>query len=200
MKQQLGEWRRDRGDSTHRVNYNLSKHSLVFDVGGFEGNWSHTISKKYNCNIFIFEPVKIYFNKIKNRFKNNKNIKVYNTGLSSKTKEEFISLDRDSSSYVNLNSSNLEKVQLKNIVEFLKEENISYVDLAKINIEGAEYDLINKLVDSSTISIFDNIQVQFHNFVPDANSKLLDIRSKLSRTHEITYSYDFVWENWKLKK
>ena len=199
MRQQLKEWRQSGGDSIHRVNYDLSKDSLVFDIGGFKGEWSHTISKKYNCDIYIFEPVKTFFDQIKNKFKDNKKIKVYNLGLYSETKEEFISVAGDSSSHVNQKSGNSEKIQLQNVVEFLKEKNVSYVDLAKINIEGAEYDLINKLIDNNVITVFNNLQVQFHNFIPDATSKLLDIRSKLEKTHELTYCYDFVWENWKLK-
>jgi FkbM family methyltransferase len=199
MRQQLQEWRQSGGDSIHRVNYDLSKDSLVFDIGGFKGEWSHTISKKYNCDIYIFEPVKTFFDQIKNKFKDNKKIKVYNLGLYSETKEEFISVAGDSSSHVNQKSGNSEKIQLQNVVEFLKEKNVSYVDLAKINIEGAEYDLINKLIDNNVITVFNNLQVQFHNFIPDATSKLLDIRSKLEKTHELTYCYDFVWENWKLK-
>ena len=199
MRQQLQEWRLSGGDSIHRVNYDLSKDSLVFDIGGFKGEWSHTISKKYNCDIYIFEPVKTFFDQIKNKFKDNKKIKVYNLGLYSETKEEFISVAGDSSSHVNQKSGNSEKIQLQNVVEFLKEKNVSYVDLAKINIEGAEYDLINKLIDNNVITVFNNLQVQFHNFIPDATSKLLDIRSKLEKTHELTYCYDFVWENWKLK-
>ena len=67
MRQQLQEWRQSGGDSIHRVNYDLSKDSLVFDIGGFKGEWSHTISKKYNCDIYIFEPVKTFFDQIKNK-------------------------------------------------------------------------------------------------------------------------------------
>lgn len=199
MRQQLQEWKRSGGDSTYRVDYDLSKDSLVFDIGGFKGEWSHTISKKYNCDIYIFEPVKTFFSQIENKFKDNKKIKVYNLGLYSETKEESISIAGDSSSHINQKSDNSEKIQLQNVVEFLKEKNVSYVDLAKINIEGAEYDLINKLIDSNVVTTFNNLQVQFHNFVPDATSKLLGIRSKLEKTHELTYCYDFVWENWKLK-
>ena len=45
-----------------------------------------------------------------------------------------------------------------------------------------------------------NIQVQFHDFVLDAESRMKSIQADLRKTHELTYQYDFVWENWKLKK
>ena len=50
------------------------------------------------------------------------------------------------------------------------------------------------------ISIFKNIQVQFHDFIiQNAEERMINIQRKLELTHELTYQYVFVWENWKLK-
>jgi hypothetical protein len=43
----------------------------------------------------------------------------------------------------------------------------------------------------------ENIQVQFHDFVPDAEGRMQRIQEKLAQTHELTYQYLFVWENWR---
>lgn len=44
-----------------------------------------------------------------------------------------------------------------------------------------------------------NLQIQFHNFVDNAEEKREVIRKQLSLTHELTYDYYFIWENWELR-
>ena len=48
---------------------NLNQESIVFDVGGYEGDFSKKIYDKYYSNIYIFEPVESFYLKISNRFK-----------------------------------------------------------------------------------------------------------------------------------
>ena len=85
-------------------------------------------------------------------------------------------------------------------VDFLQAHEIRAVDLAKINIEGAEYDLLDDLLDSGCITVFRNLQVQFHDFVVEnAAARMHAIQQRLAATHELTWQYPFVWENWRLK-
>lgn len=39
-----------------------------------------------------------------------------------------------------------------------------------------------------------------HDFVPDAKRRMQKIQAALSRTHNLTYQYPFVWENWRIKE
>jgi hypothetical protein len=41
--------------------------------------------------------------------------------------------------------------------------------------------------------------VQFHDFVPNAEPRMRQIQQALAETHELTYAYPFVWENWRRK-
>jgi len=86
------KWVNDNGDKTLRLNYNLSKNSLVFDLGGYRGNWANDIYKKYECKIFIFEPVSFFYKNIKKRFEFTNKIKVFNFGISDSNKETKIFL------------------------------------------------------------------------------------------------------------
>ena len=73
-------------------------------------------------------------------------------------------------------------------------------DLIKINIVGEEYEVLEILLKNNMISIFKNIQVQFHDFIVDnAKERMIAIQKKLALTHVLTFQYEFVWENWKLK-
>ncbi|TYQ26999.1 FkbM family methyltransferase [Pseudanabaena sp. UWO311] len=188
-------WFRDNGDKTLRLEYDLSDDSIVFDIGGYEGQWSSDIFSMYCCSIYIFEPVETFAYNIKKRFAKNKKIHVYQHGLASITQSEEISVDGDSSSIFKDNTSS-EKIYLVKAIDFIKENNISQIDLMKINIEGGEYDLLLHLLDSGFIENIDNIQVQFHDFFPDAEERMSDIQKKLEKTHLLTYQYPFVWENW----
>jgi hypothetical protein len=76
---------------------------------------------------------------------------------------------------------------------------IDHIDLLKINIEGGEYPLLADMSKKYLITSCTDIQVQFHDFVTGHQELYADIRSELEKTHELTYRYPFVWENWRLK-
>ncbi|MDI1256468.1 MAG: FkbM family methyltransferase [Flavobacterium sp.] len=192
-------WFAINGDQTLRLNYDLNKDSLVFDVGGYKGEFASDILCKYNANVYVFEPVKAFFHTIEEKFSHNPKVKAYHFGLGKEDCKLQISLS-DNSSSVFLESQDTESIQLVSADDFLKSNNVTQVDLIKINIEGGEYELLEALLDHGNISIFKNIQVQFHDFLfENAQERMNKIQDRLSETHELTYQYEFVWENWKLK-
>jgi len=198
-KQNFQKWFRDNGDKTHRLNYdNLSENSVVFDLGGYYGTWSEEIVKKYNPFIYIFEPIDSLYREIKKKFESNPKIKVFNFGLSDINSTKHISLENDGSSFHKISNNTL-LCNVRNVVEFLNEQNINKIDLIKINVEGDEFLILEKLLVEKKIQIFENIQVQFHDFYPNAIQLRDNLQSKLSLTHKLTYNYDFVWENWQKK-
>lgn len=190
-------WFAINGDKTLRLNYLLDDSSLVIDVGGYEGQWASDIFSKYCCNIIIFEPVKEFSLKIKNRFLNNKKIICYSVGLSKEDRETNISLLENSSSIFKDNSQ-LEKINLVNAYNFFKNNDITSIDLMKINIEGGEYDLLENLIENNYITNIKNIQIQFHNFIPEAKDRMKKIQQELNKTHHLTFQFEFVWENWEI--
>jgi FkbM family methyltransferase len=191
-------WFEKKGDQTLRLNYNLEANSVVFDLGGYEGEWASNIYCKYGSNIFIFEPYEEFFRDIQIKFSHNTKIKTFNFGLAGSDRIEKLFIDQNSSSIFN-ETGIYAQIQLKSIFNFFNEFNLSNVDLMKINIEGGEFELLEALLETDLILVFDNIQVQFHDFVPNADSRMLNIQNKLSRTHFLTYQFEYVWENWKRK-
>lgn len=193
------QWFKDDGDKTLRLNYPLNENSVVFDVGGYEGKFADEIFNKYKCTIYVFEPVNKFYQSICERFKNNPKIKVFNFGLSDKDAEMIISVSDDASS-IHTNSYNKENIILKSINSFIANNNILHIDLMKINIEGGEFQVLPALIDSNFVANIENLQIQFHNFIPNSVEMRENIRKELSKTHQLTYDYYFVWENWKLVK
>ena len=88
---QLKKWAEENRKRDLRLDYpELSSDSIVIDLGGYKGQWTSDIFAKYLCKLYTFEPHPVFYNNILQRFKHNKNVKVYNFGLSSaETKVQF---------------------------------------------------------------------------------------------------------------
>lgn len=203
QEKEVERWFLDNGDSTLRVNYDLTPSSVVLDIGGYEGDWAAEVVARYGCSVLVFEPVPEYARRIATRFQKNPLVKVFPFGLGSVDAKQSIHIAEEGSSlFASPNvpkTNNSIPIQIKKIEDFLKSESISKIDLLKINIEGGEYELLNHLIDAGIAPEIRNIQVQFHNFVPQAESRMREIQRKLARTHDLTYQYEFVWENWALR-
>ena len=136
--------------------------------------------------------------KLKKRFERNPKIRIYPFGLGSQDKKEKIYLNAESTS-IHKKKGKSENISIKNFSTFLKQNDIKKIDLIKINIEGSEYDLLEFIIKNDLTGQIENIQVQFHNFVENAEARMKQIQNDLANTHTLTYQYNFVWENWKLK-
>ncbi len=112
------------------------------------------------------------------------------------TRTETIHIHGASSS-VHRKRAESERIDLVDADGWLAQNGIDQVALAKINIEGGEYELLERLIATGRIRSIENLQVQFHNFWPEAASRMRAIQDALAATHEPTYQYRFVWENWK---
>jgi FkbM family methyltransferase len=185
------------GDNSLRLDYPLSKNSVVFDLGGYKGQFASDIFSKYCCSVYVFEPVIAFSNAIQKRFEANDQIKVFSFGLADKQMSVFLNVDSDRSA-IALNGD--EKIQLVGYADFLEQHSINYLDLVKINIEGAEYDLLDHIIANNLHKKVKNFQIQFHDFVPNAQGRMVSIQKNLEKTHELTWCYPFVWENWRLKE
>lgn len=191
------QWFADNGDYTHRLNYDINKDSIVFDLGGYEGWFVEHISKKYDSNIYCFEPLSVFADRIKEKYSHNKKIRVYAKGISDENKKSLIYLNNDGSSTNIIVGQGIE-IELTTIDKIMKDENIKFIDLLKINIEGDEYPLLEYMIKNNLHKSVRDIQVQFHR-MGDYIPRYEKIRLELEKSHQLTYNYPFVWENWKLK-
>lgn len=193
----FSKWVLDRGEEKMLVDYPLNSQSLVIDVGGYTGNFSDKIISIYNPNLFIFEPVKKYFDILTGKYSKNPKVKIYKYGLSDRNTQQNIYLSDDGTSLIK-HTDKIEKVKLKDISDLIKK--FKSIDLISINIEGAEYNVLERLTSTKLINRIKYLQVQFHDFVPNSNSLRKKIVKKILKTHKVRYSYPFVWESFELKK
>lgn len=194
------KWFADKGDETLRLNYKLDKTSIVFDVGGYLGDYAKAINQKFGCKVYLFEPVPKFYNECVKRFSNNQSIICLNYGLSSKPGWFEMNINNNKSSFKQIEiGSQRQQAEVRSITEVVKELGIQNIDLIKINIEGGEYDLLPTIIETGLIKHIQHVQVQFHNFIEGAIENRLGIRKSLELTHREMWNYEFVWESWKLK-
>ena len=79
---EVQKWFSVNGDGTLRMNYSLNEDSVVVDLGGYRGQFTYDIYRRYKCNVHVFEPYLSYYKVIDGRFKSNEKIKVYDYGVS----------------------------------------------------------------------------------------------------------------------
>lgn len=191
-------WKKSNGDNTYRINYSLNKDSIVFDIGGYKGWFVDKIHNKYGSKIYCFEPLPQFAQSIKKSYGQHKNIKIFSKGLSNFDGETNIYVNNDASSMHNKNGK-LTKVTVTTLDKVLEQEKIDFIDLMKINIEGAEYPFLEDIINKNLQTKIGNFQVQFHMVGENYEERYDSIKKELEKTHELTYIYPFVWENWKLK-
>ena len=192
----VAKWFQDRGDETLRLDYPLTPDSIVFDLGGYKGDFAFEIHRRYGSFVYIFEPAKAFYDECVQRFKGNEKIKIFNFGLSCETTTAYISDEDNGSSVIKNNNENCEEITLKQFREEFDRLGINTIDLLKINVEGSEFLILPHLIESGVISKVNHLQVQFHTFYPDAESLRNKIRKDLALTHVEKWNYSFVWESW----
>tara|TARA_B100000959_G_scaffold244747_1_gene268890 strand:+ start:580 stop:1149 length:570 start_codon:yes stop_codon:yes gene_type:complete len=147
---EVTRWFKDDGDATLRLDYDLNDSSVVFDLGGYKGNFARDIHERYGCHVFVFEPEPKFFKECKTRFGENNKVQVFNIGLSNEDGEFLLSDSDDGSSF--LAERNARKGQLCQVRKFhnvLSELDIKEINLMKINIEGSEYPLMDHILEEN---------------------------------------------------
>ncbi len=191
-------WYRDGGDKQLRYNYDLGAADLVFDVGAYEGHFAEEVARRFGSKVEAFEPVGIYAETARRRTAAFPTVNVHEFGLAKIEGESKISIDGLASSRTAV-SKQIVVAQFKNIVEICNTLAPGGISLMKINIEGDEYEILPALMDANFIPKIRDLQVQFHLFKSGDKARYRAIAARLEKTHELTWRYPFIWENWKLK-
>lgn len=191
-------WNRDNGNYTHALNYPLNEDSIIVDLGAFHGVWASQIIEKYNSNVFLFEPVKEFYDYLVNKFQNNPKVKVFNYGIATDHRMDTLYLRGDGTSKY-LTGGNAVVVEFISVEKMFELIGTDKIDLAQINIEGEEFPVLEKIIENKTINKFNHLQIQFHTFIENAETRRENIQKGLSESFDKMFDYPFVFEGWKLK-
>ena len=192
------------GQEKRRTQYKVGPDPIFLDIGAYKGMWARAMYMKYGGTVYMFEVLPSHAAALSaSSLGENPAYKIYNIGLGSSNKITQTSLENINDTFSVYDNNTNDSIDLKfvKMSDFIEDNRIEKVDVCKINIEGGEFDLLEHMLEYNICSICDNIQVQFHGRypVPDFYNRWLNIREGLAKTHELTYDFYFVWENWKLK-
>lgn len=197
---EVKRWFRDDGDNTLRLSYPLDAASVVWDLGGYHGDFAAEILQRYGSQIFVFEPVPDFYAQCVSRFAESARVQCLPFGLSRAAGWFNISDSEDASSFVrDAGDVSCVLAEIRPVAVMFEELGVDEVTLLKINIEGGEFDVIPALMDADLMKRVRFLQVQFHDFIPDAQAKREQIRRRLKETHKEMWNYPFVWECWVRK-
>lgn len=183
---------------SERYNYDLTPASIVFDCGGYEGNFAKTIAGKYRCKVHVFEPVHEFYHKCVKALEHVPGVVVHHVGVGASTRIEKMRVSGDSTGAYSQNGK-VEEVSIQPIRILMNQLGVGAIDLLKLNIEGLEGETIEAMLDDGTIKRVRDLQVQPHVCMPDAARRWPIIQKRLAETHELTYCAPWCWENWRVK-
>ena len=193
---QLQRWRGDNGDYTHNLIHDLNEDSTVIDLGGYTGEWAKEIISRYNCNVYLVEPVEKSYKVLLEKFKSNPKVHILGVGVGTENTERLMYVNGDGTSF-NTKTGEAITVEIRTLERILDQWNLKEVNLLQVNIEGDEYELLQHMIDTELIDRFKNLQVQFHLGIKDAVEKHESIcEGLIKRGFKVKYSYPFVWEAW----
>lgn len=160
------------------------KPKVILDIGGNIGITSVYLSRIFpKAKIYSFEPLKENFDLLEKNIQNYKNITAFNFGLGSNNGSFKIYLSDNPENYGGASlypdengndSGSFSECDVKNINDFLDENNIYSIDLIKIDTEGAEFEILSSL-NESLLSKVSWITGELHG---NNDFKLLDYLSK----------------------
>jgi FkbM family methyltransferase len=187
-----------------RVDYPLSKNSVVVDIGGMNGDWASRIFCRYCCRIDIYEPTPEMVEQARWNFKCNPHVAVYPHALSDVKGNLKLYGDPLKASLFGPEDKPAIEVPVLIASEVFGAYYPYGIDLLKINAEGAEYNVLPDLIKNYGVEKIRDIQIQFHKTIDGkpiehAREKCDAIRKDLLKTHQLTYCYEWAFENWRLK-
>jgi FkbM family methyltransferase len=177
-------------------NLDIDESGVVVVLGGYLGDSASNYSEILGCEVNVYEPIGEFYRVLLSRFSGNDNINIFNYAIASTDGKIQLSIDGEKTGFFN-NSKDTVEVEAIDICGII--EKFQTVDLLESNIEGGEYLILIKLIETGRISSIKILQIQFHNYGILNEFQRSKIRLDLLKTHNLIFSYDWVWERWELR-
>lgn len=186
----LSLWRGERGHTLLYDYMDLPEGAVIFDFGGDTGRWADMVlDHQPSCTIHLFEPHPRKAATLRNKYREEDRVKVYDYALGSA--EGKLPLPEASISGVETT------VDVVSVRRYFDTFDFPEIDLVKLNIGGAEYDLLPALMHAGIIQNIKRLQVNFHLKGESQIADRDDIRAGLASSHDCAWCYPFIWEEWR---
>ncbi|RKT01344.1 FkbM family methyltransferase [Chryseobacterium defluvii] len=163
----------------------LNNKSIVYSFGiGEDISFDEAIIKKFDCEVFAFDPTPKSINWVKNKTDLPAQFHFFPFGIDDKSGNvEFMLPYNDSHvsgsviKQKNVNEQKVVKVPMKCLSDIIRDLNHTSVDLLKMDIEGSEYKIIENILDTplEIKQILIEIHERFFENGKDKTQKLLSV-------------------------
>lgn len=150
----------------------LDEDSIVLDIGSNLGNFtSQVLNVNKKITVHSVEPLEELVNYQKKRFKNSKNIKIYNFAIDISNGFSTLYIrEPNSHSSLDINHQDEKINKIKNEINiktismnsFLTENNISKVNLLKLDTEGNDLKILTSLKEHLITGKIQYIKIEVH--------------------------------------
>lgn len=189
------------------IEYPLDSASVVFDVGGYLGEWTWELLRRdfgicshcggrQNPKVFVFEPISAFVEECTQRFHDFPKVEILPFALGNCDRPGLLAIKGAASNEEFDQWAQVAEIHVRDITQFCYDRGIDRIDLISINIEGGEYALLARMIETDLIRICRNVQVQFHDIDPSCALRRKHLQRRLGLTHELKWEYPFVWESW----
>lgn len=176
----------------------VDEQSIVLDLGAFDGEWSEAVADRYGARVLAFEPDPTARPRLENRLGGHPRVRILPYGLGGADAVANLALEGPGSTvYASNGTFGTAEIEICDIARVLDELDADEVDAMKINIEGSEYDVLDRLAETGWLPRIRLLSIQFHEWAARAHARRRANRRTLRRTHEVAWSYPWVWEQWR---
>jgi FkbM family methyltransferase len=183
----------------------IDEHSVVWEIGGYEGRWALAMAEKYNPQLHVFEPQDWAADNAKRKLAGY-NAQVYRFALWTYSGEMQIhNYGRDGASLVNFSASDLHTIRTVDVYPFFvgvpPKDPVGQIDLCQMNIEGGEFILLPYMIGMGLMPYIKRFRCQWHpNLVPSAQEKWDRLKQMMDKTHELYWDYGNIAQEWRRRQ
>ena len=176
-------WLAAEGDRLLRLDYPLGPDSVVFEVGGQQGDFAEELRVRHSCKVRRFESDPRSCRDRLGRSESDPAVTCQPFGQGACEADGAV-----------------QQAGFRPFADVFAEAGVRQVDLLKVDLGGGEYSLLEHLISTGLIRDVVHLQVKFHEAVPGAAVGRDRLRRLLSKTHVEQWNFPFIRESWKRRR
>jgi len=173
--------------------YLAKKYKIFIDIGANFGLYSKILASESGNFVYAIELMPGTFYHLKKNTQNNKNIKIFNIGISDSNNKimipNFYPIKMSSNLKTKIDSKHQKKIELFTLDKFINVQNIHNVDCIKIDIEGAEANIFRlKNIKINTLKPILILELHGYN-IHQYNSSVIETNNNIVNMSYIPFKF-----------